>query len=76
MNRDLSVSKVGESSAYENRNIRITARDEDTLISVTNERGNKNIALEGTIIGDLIGWNVLNNHLILFTHAASGENLP
>ena len=68
MNRDLSVSKAGESSAYENHNIRITALDHDTLLSVTNERGNREISLGTQIEGTLIGWNVLNEHVILFTH--------
>ena len=73
MNRDLSVSKTGEASAYENHNIRITAKDHDTLLSVTNERGNKEISLSGlSIEGTLLGWNVLNRHIILFTH--EGEN--
>lgn len=101
MNRDLSVSKAGESSAYENHNIRILARDHDTLLSVTNERGNK-VAVMNIEIGDnlritedeelritedelfrtvgagsvetldfqgiLIGWNVLNNYVVLFTN--------
>lgn len=70
MNRDLSVSKAGESSAYENHNIRILARDHDTLLSVTNERGNKLIPLP-LIVGELIGWNVLNEYIILFTHNKS-----
>lgn len=69
MNRDLSVSKAGESSAYENHNIRIIATDHDTLLSVTNERGNKEINLNDfEIKGTLVGWNVLNDHIILFTH--------
>lgn len=68
MNRDLSISKAGESSAYENHNIRITASDHDTLLSVTNERGTKEIDLNSTIEGTLIGWNVLNKHIIFFTH--------
>lgn len=68
MNRDLSISKAGESSAYENHNIRITATDHDTLLSVTNERGTKEVVLNSTIEGTLIGWNVLNKHIILFTH--------
>ena len=67
MNRDLSISKAGESSAYENHNIRILARDHDTLLSVTNERGNKEIILPD-LPGELVGWNVLNNHIILFMH--------
>ena len=69
MNRDLSISKAGESSAYTNKNIRIIARDHDTLLSVTNERGTSEISL-GTginISGNLIGWSTLNNHIILFT---------
>ena len=67
MNRDLSVSKAGESSAFENHNIRIVAREDDTMLSVTNERGNKEIPIKN-IVGELIGWNVLNSHVILFCH--------
>lgn len=106
MNRDLSISKAGESSAYENHNIRILARDHDTLLSVTNERGNKQIVLKGLssdnlritednelritedelfrkvsgensgtidFDGILVGWNVLNNHIILFIHQNISE---
>ena len=69
MNRDLSISKAGESAAYENHNIRIEARDGDTALSVTNERGNKEIPLgDMGILGELIGWNVLDSHIILFSH--------
>lgn len=68
MNRDTSVSKVDGSSAFENRNIRIIARDDDTLLTVTNERGTKELNVGVNFPGDLVGWNVLNNHVILFTH--------
>lgn len=47
MTRDLSISKVNNELAYENFNVRIIARDHDTLLSVTNERGNKEIELKG-----------------------------
>ena len=67
MNRDLSISKAGESSAYENHNIRILARDHDTLLSVTNERGTKEILLP-ELPGKVVGWNVLKNHIVLFLH--------
>lgn len=103
MNRDLSISKATESSAYENHNIRVLSRDHDTMLSVTNERGNKRVILNGQVSdnlritedeelritedelfrkvhdtegqtdesidfeGILIGWNVLNNTVILFT---------
>lgn len=78
MNRDLSISKAGESSAYENHNIRIIARDHDTLLSVTNERGNKQIVLGENvgIVGELVGWNVLNNQIILFTTDSFNKNKP
>lgn len=45
MTRDLSISKVNKEFAFENFNIRITARDNDTLLSVTNERGNKKVSI-------------------------------
>ena len=72
MNRDLSISKAGESSAYENHNISILARDHDTLLSVTNERGTKEIPLPA-FPGKLVGWNVLNEHVILFLHRDLNE---
>ena len=76
MNRDLSISKAGESAAYENHNIRIVARDNDTALSVTNERGNREITLNSElgIQGELIGWNVLDSHIILFTHLEGADN--
>lgn len=66
VSRDFSVSKASNEYAFENHNIRITARDHDTLLSVTNERGNKQVE-DLVFAGDLVGWNVLNNYLILFT---------
>ena len=66
MNRDLSVSKAGKSSVFENRNIRVESRENDTLLSITNERGTKEVK-DLTFEGSLIGWNVLNQYLILFT---------
>ena len=76
MNRDLSISKTDKSSAYENVNIRITARENDTLLSVTNERGNKEIDLGTSILGVILGWNVLKEHIILFSHyTEAGQDL-
>lgn len=76
MNRDMSISKIGDTNAYENYNIRILTRDKDTLLSVTNERGNVEIALGGgSISGDyLLGWNVLNENLILFLTSNNGSD--
>lgn len=44
MQQDLSISKFNPDFAYENRNIRITAREDSALLSITNERGNKKLS--------------------------------
>lgn len=79
MLRDTSISKADNKFAFENHNIRISARDKDTLLSVTNERGNVPIDIEsddsatggiGTSVIEgniLLGHAVLNSYLILFT---------
>lgn len=82
MSRDRSISKPDNQLAFENHNIRITARDKDTLLSVTNERGNTPIVFSSSdaakssdisgvfateIVGTLLGYAVLNNYLVLFT---------
>lgn len=46
MQRDLSVSKFNPEYAFDAQNIRITARDNNTLLTVTNERGNKEIPIQ------------------------------
>lgn len=77
MIRDLSISKVNNEFAYENFNVRIIARDHDTLLSVTNERGNKEIHFDnGFSTGEvLIGYSVLNSYIVLFTHE-DGSDKP
>lgn len=73
MQRDLSVSKFNPEYAFDAQNIRITAREHDTLLSVSNEKGNKEIPLQSpsgdpvVIDGVLLGQNVLNNYVTLFT---------
>lgn len=73
MQRDLTVSKFNPEFAFDAQNIRITARDNNTLLSVTNEKGNKEITLKDSngsavaLQGTVIGYNVLNNYLTLFT---------
>ena len=46
MQRDLSVSKFNPEYAFDAQNIRITAREHDTLLSVSNEKGNKELPLQ------------------------------
>lgn len=67
MQRDVSISKSSPEYSFENMNIRITARENNTLLSVTNEKGNKEVVSEVAIDGTLLGHCVLNNFAILFT---------
>jgi hypothetical protein len=73
MQRDSSESSFDSKFAFENMNMRITARDSNTLLSLSNERGNLEMTLVddesvSTIIeGYPIGYAVLDSELILFT---------
>lgn len=46
MNQDISVSKFTPNLSFYNRNIRITARETNTLMSIENEMGNLQIPLK------------------------------
>ena len=70
MQRDLSESAFNPKFAYENRNIRIVPTDDNTLFSIVNEKGNKQIYIEGigdTIDGTPIGQAVVSTDWIVFT---------
>lgn len=79
MTRDLAVSKSSPEYAYENKNLRITATDENTTFVLSNEKGNReaDIVWEGSeqsIEGTPIGQQILNDKLILFTASDSGNS--
>jgi hypothetical protein len=69
MNRDFSESSYSPEFAYENKNIRITATDKNTLLSITNEKGTKytDILNIGKIKGVPVGQAVIDNELVLFS---------
>lgn len=74
MSRDLSVSKAENTFAWENFNVRITAEGDDTLLSITNERGTR--AMESqNLSGTIIGWSTLNNKLVVFTHSGTTDRI-
>ena len=73
MQRDLTRSKFSPEFAFDAMNIRLTAREDNTLMAVTNEKGTKEIPLyeagnPAIIEGTIIGYNVLNNYITLFTN--------
>ena len=46
MVRDISISNASNEYAYENHNIRITANEGETFLSLTNERGNIELSIK------------------------------
>ena len=73
MNRDMSISKYPSDHSYENKNIRITQREDDTLLSVTNEKGPSEVVLSQTIEGTIIGHCVIREYIVLFVKKVSGQ---
>ncbi|NCD07250.1 MAG: hypothetical protein EOL97_14140, partial [Spirochaetia bacterium] len=66
MNKDLSISKFNPEFSYDNKNIRITSRDDNSLLSIQNEKGNTLINLP-EIKGTCIGYAYINDYIVLFT---------
>lgn len=73
MNKDLSYSAFDPKYSWHNKNIRLTARDNNDLLSITNEKGTLELidVNDLPINGEALGSCVLNDNLILFTHSAN-----
>ena len=68
MQRDMSVSKQQPEFLWEAHNVRLTPRDGETMLSITNEKGTKRITSgTGTFAGTYLGYCVMNNYLVVFT---------
>lgn len=71
MNRDLATSVISPEYSYENINMRITNTQDNTLLSMTNERGTKYMPIQGLenncIKGIPVGQCVIDNNLVVFT---------
>lgn len=64
MQKDTSKSKLSNKFAFDTKNIRITAIDDNSLLSVTNEKGNLKV---GTVENTILGHCILDNKLIVFS---------
>ena len=68
MSRDSAVSQQNPNLVYDAKNIRITTKDsKNSLLSVTNEKGTSTVSVPN-IVGDLVGYSIVNSYLVLFTH--------
>ena len=70
MTRDNAASKFSPEFAFENKNLRVLATDNNTSFGLVNERGT---ATTGIMVdGTPIGQEVINDKLILFTTGGNG----
>lgn len=81
MQRDNSTSAFDSRFSFENKNIRITSTKDNTQLSIVNERGTRLITVKEiasptsdlVILGTPIGYNIIDNELILFTTENNSE---
>ena len=81
MQRDNSTSAFDSKFSFENKNIRITSTKDNTQLSIVNERGTSLITVKKItsptsnldILGTPIGYNIIDNELILFTTENNSE---
>lgn len=81
MQRDNSTSAFDSRFSFENKNIRITSTKDNTQLSIVNERGTSLITVKEiasptsdlVILGTPIGYNIIDNELILFTTENNSE---
>lgn len=66
MQRDLSISKQKPEFLWDAHNIRLTAREGNTMLSITNEKGTSKID-NVSFAGKFLGYCVLDNYLVVFT---------
>ena len=67
LRKDFSDSKQPKEYAIDAKNIRITNRENSTLLSITNEKGTQEITLNNNISGNYLGHTTINDILVLFT---------
>ena len=65
MRRDNHPSRQNSKFLWEAHNIRFTAREDNTLLTLTNEKGNKNTGLN--IHGIYLGHCIVGDYLVVFT---------
>lgn len=75
MMRDLDPAKSPNQYAYEIRNLRLTAQEDSTLLALTTEKGNAQYTLSQDILGDIVGYCVLNKYITVFTHDTNTDHI-
>ena len=74
MQRDLSASAFNPEYAFENKNIRIYPTNDNTLLSIINEKGTELAYIQNIgyqLSGYPIGQAIINDILVIFTKGES-----
>ena len=72
MQKDSNISKQPSTFLYNARNIRLTARNGETLLAITNEKGtflHQDLIVRGAYLGHCL----INNYLIVFSTSPGGD---
>lgn len=71
MQQDIKSPEVNSKYIYEGKNIKITSQGDNSLLHVTNIKGNKKI---GDLLGVYLGHCIIGNYLVLFTTEVATES--
>lgn len=69
MGRDKHPTMQNAAFLWEAMNVRITRREGDTFLAITNEKGNSDTGI--SILGDYVGHCVVGKYLVIFTASFS-----
>ena len=71
MQQDIKSPDVNSKYIYEGKNIKITSQGDNSLLHVTNIKGNEKI---GDLLGVYLGHCIIGNYLVLFTTEVATES--
>lgn len=72
MQKDINVANSSNEYLFDAHNIRLNQLDDDTLMSIVNERGNECI-LESGIEGQYVSHYVIGKYIVVFTYDETNE---
>lgn len=75
MQKDTNVANASNEYLLDAKNIRFTPSEDQTLFSITNERGNIEVTTNSNIQGTLVGWYVVGEIIMVFTHQGTTDRI-
>lgn len=75
MQKDTNVANASNEYLLDAKNIRFTPSEDQTLFSITNEKGNTAVTTDNNIQGTLVGWYVVGEIIMMFTHQDTTDRI-